>query len=81
MSCSASVSIGGKKSCPLLNPDQILILKDLKQKNLVMQTLCKAQHLGHGFPKYVLTFTFRSDLEMNEWQEHGPLSCNLVRTS
>lgn len=67
---------------PLLNPDHILILKDLKQKDLAMQTLCEAQYLGCPFPKYVLTLIFiKSDFEANKWQKHGPLSSYFVRTS
>lgn len=80
MSGSASVCI--ENNFPLLNPDQILIQKDLKEKFLAMQALCKAQHLRHLFPKYVLTFTFiKSDFEINECQNHGPLSCYFVGTS
>lgn len=76
MSGSASVYI--ENNCPLLNPDQILIQKDLKYKYLAMKTLCKTQYLGHLFPKYILTFTFiKSDFDINECQKHGPLSPTL----
>lgn len=71
-----------ENNCPLQNPDDILILKGLKQKYLAMQTLFEAQYLGRLFPKYVLTLTFiKSDFEIDEWQKHGPSSSYFVGTN